>query len=391
MEKMKFQLKLGDGNDIEYITYLGGGKAGIVHSYPAKLTVVDIHSGSVLWERKEAETYGGVAVPIYDERAVYIPLNSSSRAMSAHNPATGEELWKRSLSSSTYQYMVPLAQTEAHIASCNTNAKVLSVLDKKTGKIVCKAKLKHEVPDYRPWVFAWQDKFIAIGLDKRTDQFVLDLYNPSVEGGYVDVVARFPEKGKVERIGESQLLVVGNFLYFFSELGWFYKLNLLTGQIESKHHPLDGAKGKYYFNKRIAVEGNLLCCVVEHSEGDVSKFYMCRYNLNADTFTAVTFELKLERIYHGNILPICGGAGIHMNENGIVKYDLLGDCSSKEIPLENWAAHFGKDLPSMHTGEQDEKWLIVDDKLLYMRDKPRSERKAGKVLEDAGCLFCWEI
>jgi hypothetical protein len=406
-QPLKFKLKICDGKDIEYITYLGEEHVGIVHGSPAKLTVVNIESGSILWEQEYVETYGGVAVPIYDKKAVYIPLErDNSRSLLANDPLTGKKLWNCLLSNNKYQFMVPLAQTENYAAVYNTNTRTLSIIDKTNGRIKSNVKTAHPMPDYSPYLLTWSNKFIAIALDKSKNKFVFDLYDPDTEAIFVKTLGIFPEKWSVERIGESQVIIVGDYLCFYGGQGRLSKFNLAKSEMEAQNYPLDSAEGDYHFNKHITVNENMLICVLEHVTGidELSEIFVCKYDLNTNTFAAVyPLELKMDEshIHHGNILPIYEGFGIHMSKNGIVKYALSGNSAiSTEIELDDWADHFDDDFLHGHTGKQGEEWIIANSKLLVIRkapvfnyNTPLNEDKDETPLEreDAGYLFCWEI
>ncbi|GHV96205.1 hypothetical protein AGMMS50293_25250 [Spirochaetia bacterium] len=375
-QTLNYQVKIGK-KDFEHITYLGNGRVGIVHSsdgYDYKLTVINIGDGSVVWEQANYETFGGVAVPLYDEHAVYMPITESSQKLSANDRETGKPLWARSVGNGTWAFMTPPVQTAAHVAVCNTHSDKLSIIDKKSGKVVCSAKLAHEVPDYRPSIRAWRDKFIAFATDSKNDQWTIDLYDPATEGVFVKTILRFPEKGEDGRIVLHTL--IGDWLYFFTAQGWFYKLDLLSGEIKEKHQlpdPSISEDGYSFSTRYIHRHNNWLCAIGDFNmSGGKSTYFAFRYDMNSGAFSSIPFEYQKTgymQFYEGGVY--------RLSESGLMRFDILGDGKTIEIPLEQWDNKISSNT-FKNSDESGEHWLVVAGKILAIREKK-------------GELLCWDI
>ncbi|GHV85944.1 hypothetical protein AGMMS50230_15520 [Spirochaetia bacterium] len=378
-QTLNYRVKIGGEGDERYykhITYLGNGRVGIVHSagYRYKLTVINIGDGSVAWEQANYEKFGGVAVPLYDEHTVYMPIKESSQKLSANDRETGKPLWARSVGNGTWAFMTPPAQTAAHVAVCNTHSDKLSIIDKKSGKVVCNAKLAHEVHDYWPQLRVWRDKLIAIAADSKNDQWTIDLYDPAAEGVFVKTILRFPEKGEDGKI--LLHIIEEDSLYFFTEEGWFYKLDLTSGDIKEKHQLPDLSESEYrylYFTRYIHRYNNLLCATGSfYVSGGKSTYFAFRYDMNSGAFSSIPFEEPKTgwmQFYEGKVY--------RLSESGLLRFDISGDGATTEIPLDKWDKKISSNTFA-NSGESGEHWLVVAGKILAIREKE-------------GELLCWDI
>lgn len=382
--KLKYKVPLGEGKSYQYITHLGAGKVGIVYYRASQyaLGMVNIHDGSVVWERLGYDTFGGVAVPFCDEKAVYAPVNVGSQHIAALGKQTGTELWTRYLGNGQYNFMVPPVQTEAHIAAASVNSDRLSVIDKKSGKLAGKAKMPHGLENYWPLLRPWHDKFIAIAIDGKNDQWTIDLYDPAEKELFVKTIFRFPE----QKGDEGKILlqkVVGDSLYFFTEEGAFYKVNLLSGEVMEKHILPDASRSKYgwdYARRYIHQHNGKLCAIGSFytAEDDQSHYFVFRYELESGAFSVLPIAQT------GNLIQFYEGGAYSLTKKGLTHWDVLGDGSMSEITFEEWPVYI-PDGTFENSGESGEQWLITESKLLAIRTEEAGDG------EKQGYLYCWEL
>ena len=372
-KKLLYQTKIADNNGEYYLTHLGNGLIGTIGGYDEKIDVINLNTGEILWRVKSYERFGGVSDPIYDDKFIYLARGNDFRSIYACQSQTGICEWERNLSNSTYQFMVPLAQTETHIASCNPTAKKLTIIEKTTGKISCRAKLAHPVREYKQDVMAWNNQFVAIALDKRKKEFVLDLYDPTIEDGFVKTIGIIPDKNE-----PSVQIIVGDNIFIFTEKGYFYKINLQTGAVEQKEVTNNIEKpGRFCHSKVINRNEDKLYCVVLHDD----IYMLCTYDLTSGIFTKKTIDVSITDVFGDNILPLTQGKGYHLSEAAcLVEYDLANEGLSKTISLERAPEILDEDFLFRNTERYGENWLVAENKLIA-------------VVEDGenSILSCWEI
>jgi len=372
-KKLLYQTKIVDNNGEYYLTHLGNGLIGTVGGYSEKIDVINLNTGDILWRVKDYERFGSVSWPIYDGKSIYLARGIDFRSIYACEPQTGICEWERNLSNSTYQFMNPLAQTETHIASCNPTAKKLTMVEKTTGKITCRAKLAHPVREYKHDVMAWNNQFVVIALDKRKKEFVLDLYDPGIEDGFVKTIGIIPDKDE-----PCVQIIAEDCIFIFTETGNFYKINLQTGAVEHQEKLIDVkiTGSSICYSKEINRNGDKLYCVVLHGD-----YALCTYDLTNKTFTKKTIDVSITDVFGDNVLPLTQGKGYHLSgEACLVEYDLANEGVSKTISLERAPEILDEDYLFRNTERYGEMWLVAENKLIT-------------VVEDGddSILSCWEI
>lgn len=382
-QKLKYHLDIGTDDSTQYITDLGSGRISIVHrdSHFYDFVVVDTEAGEVAWRKKNYETFGGVAVPIYDQNALYAPFagnpekpGSSSQTLCAYDPATGKQLWARGMGNGTYQFMIPPVITAEHLATVNSNTDKFTILNKSDGKVLQKVKLAHSMWDYRPWLMAWEDKFVTIGFNKRPKQKAFDIYDPALEGAYAETAGAF-DMAEDDISHELAPVIIGNCIYFGTDKGYFCKCDLTTGDTAkiALLEDLEPDEDTFFrYSSEIMEHENQLIFLASLNY----KTYSCVYSLSTGSCTVKLLDMDRW------VIQLYEGACYHLSAKGITKVDILGDGASHETALEGW----GETISGIPLGNSTSKyWLIADSKLFVM---PRSTKEK---IYTAGKLFCWEL
>jgi hypothetical protein len=379
--KLIYRSIIGEAGSTEHITWLGTGRAGIVHNSGCcdDLIVVDSASGKELWRQKHYETFGGVTVPLFDEAALYIPLRENSQKLSAHDRETGKQLWTRSMGNGQYAFMVPPAQTRNHIAVCSSNTGKITIVDKIDGQVVSAARTPHKLADYWPRLLAFHDKFIALAADRKTGGLIADLYDPAVEGCFVKTLAKLPGKGEKGEILNQ--ILVGDALYFFTGSGLFGKLDINSGEIAIKHKLPDIPDEYYYLGRHIHCHDGLLCAISRRYDGKQLGWHgylALKYNPATSELSVTPFEgeTHLVQYYKDSAWRLSG--------KGLVRFALFGNGEITQIPLEDWKNNVSDEV-FQNSSDTGINWLIADDKLMAM---PLAD---DDPVDAAGILYCWDL
>lgn len=386
-KSLKYQLHIGQEDSTEQMTDLGNGQVAIVHDseYHSDLYLIDIHKGEIMWSEQPFETYGGVTRPMVDDNVLYAPFAGNpeklkkdafaarTQTICAFDLSAGKQLWARSMGNSKYQFMVPYAMTNSFVASVNSDNGKMTILNKSDGKVSRKIEIAHDMEDYKPYLLAWNEMFVAIGKDKKTKQFAIDLYDPNTEEVYQETLFLYPNKGVNDRIDGAAPIIVGDCLYFTTRKGLFCKFDLIKKEIREHRFLEVDEDNSPRISKQMMCDSNMVYFVVSYYE----KEYACIYDIKADSFLVKLVALKnwITQLYEGKCY--------YLTQKGIACLDLLGGNKLEEISLDQWGDHIDKVF--LENSRSGSHWLICEGNLLVM---PRSKKKQT---DNTGVLLCWEI
>ena len=370
--KLLYKSTIGSEERTSRITWLGNGRVGIPHhnGHQDDLIVVNASTGEELWRHGGYKDVLGNNVPLSDERAIYTPLFRQTCA--ALDLETGADLWGR-MGIGEYSQV----QTKAHIALFDTMSSALTIIDKKGGNLLCYVNIPHPFGDYLPMLRAARDRVIVLRTDNEAHQCAIDLYDPAIEGCFVKTIARYPNKGESEEILSK--IVIDDALYFFTDKGYFCKLDLTSGEIVDRHRLPDP---RYYYISTccyLHFYDGRLCAIAAQFDGDGYDYALTynpangRFEWNNNTFSGGSSCVQFYK-----------DSAWRLSDKGLTRFSILGDGSISCVELEDWK----NNIPDWTDGISSENgncWLIADNKLLAM---PQSESKPTAA---SGVLHCWDL